>query len=135
VPDFCRIEIDRRLIRGENPGAAPQELADYLRQQCGVDFPFRSSPLWISLPALSPECSGELVARLGGVLDQVIGPREVIPVPYGTDASPLAETGIPAVVFGPGDIAQAHTRDEWVDLDEVEQASEILFRFAKPLAA
>ena len=36
----------------------------------------------------------------------------------------------PHVVFGPGDIARAHTCDEWVALDEVEQASEILYRLA-----
>ena len=36
----------------------------------------------------------------------------------------------PAVVFGPGDIAQAHTKDEWVELAQVEKAAEILFRFA-----
>ena len=51
-------------------------------------------------------------------------------MPYGTDASTLAEAGIPSVVFGPGDIAKAHTVDEWVALDEVEQASEILYQLA-----
>ena len=55
--------------------------------------------------------------------------HQVLGVPFGTDASKLA-AGVPSVVFGPGDIAQAHTRDEWVLLDEVEQASEILYRFA-----
>ena len=39
-------------------------------------------------------------------------------VPYGTDAGPLSQTGVPCVVFGPGDIAHAHTCDEWVPLDE-----------------
>ena len=42
---------------------------------------------------------------------------------------------IPSVVFGPGDIAKAHTCDEWVDLAEVEQASEILYRFAVAAAS
>ena len=51
-------------------------------------------------------------------------------MPYGTDASTIAEAGIPAVVFGPGDIAQAHTKDEWVELTQVDQAAEILYRFA-----
>ena len=41
----------------------------------------------------------------------------------------LARSDLP-VVFGPGDIAQAHTRDEWIALDEVEQASKILYQFA-----
>ena len=58
------------------------------------------------------------------------GSHHVMAVPYGTDASKLAAAGIPSVVFGPGDIARAHTCDEWVSLDEVEQASTILFRLA-----
>jgi acetylornithine deacetylase len=130
VPDFCRIEIDRRLIPGENPQHVQQQLTDYLQHECGLDIPFECGPLWISLPALSPERSGELVSRLGSVLDEVNGRHEVVTVPYGTDASPLAEAGIPAVVFGPGDIAQAHTCDEWIEVAEVERVSDILFRFA-----
>jgi len=39
-------------------------------------------------------------------------------------------TGVPCVVFGPGDIARAHTCDEWVPLDEVAAAAEILYRLA-----
>ena len=41
-----------------------------------------------------------------------------------------ALSGIDAVVFGPGNIAQAHTKDEWVSLEEVEKASEILYQLA-----
>jgi acetylornithine deacetylase len=55
-------------------------------------------------------------------------------VPSGTDASTIAEGGVPAVVFGPGNIAQAHTCDEWLPLDELEQASEILYRLAISLS-
>jgi len=36
---------------------------------------------------------------------------------------------VPAVVFGPGSIAQAHTKDEWISLAELEQAGEIYYRF------
>ena len=54
----------------------------------------------------------------------LLGKHEVQVVPYGTDASTLALAGIPAVVFGPGDIARAHTCDEWVPVEEVAQASE-----------
>jgi acetylornithine deacetylase len=51
-------------------------------------------------------------------------------VPFGTDAATIAGAGIPTVVFGPGDIAQAHTADEWVSLEQVEKAAEILFYLA-----
>jgi acetylornithine deacetylase len=127
VPDRCRIEIDRRLIPGEDALAAPAHFAEAL-QASGV--PFECGPIWINCPALGAEHSAELVARLGACIDQVRGRHEVIAVPYGTDASTLAQAGIPSVVFGPGDIAMAHTCDEWVPLDEVEQAAEVLYRLA-----
>jgi acetylornithine deacetylase len=71
-----------------------------------------------------------LVAKLGEAIDAVVGKHEVQAVAYGTDASTLAAAGVPSVVFGPGDIGRAHTCDEWVPLDEVEQASEILYLLA-----
>jgi acetylornithine deacetylase ArgE len=129
VPDRCRIEVDRRLVPGEDASAAPGQLADFLRG-AGIDVPFECGPLWIHCPALGPELSGELVTTLGQCIDAVTGRHEVITVPYGTDASTLAQGGIPSVVFGPGDIAKAHTCDEWVPLAEVGQAAEVLYRLA-----
>jgi acetylornithine deacetylase len=128
VPDHCRVEIDRRLLPGEDAAAAPVELADYLKRH--GDVPFESSPLWLYCPALSSEGADALTSRLGRIIAGVAGPRVVQAAPYGTDASTLALAGVPSVVFGPGDIALAHTRNEWVPLDEVQQAAEILFRLA-----
>lgn len=128
VPDRCRIEVDRRLIPGEDLQAAPRQLEEFLRGR--LDFPCEVTPPWLAAPALSPAGSEELVQHLGAAIRAARGVFEVTAVPYGTDASTIAQAGIPAVVFGPGDIAQAHTCDEWVDLAEVEQASEILYRLA-----
>jgi acetylornithine deacetylase len=104
-------------------------LAEYLHQQI-ADIPFSFGDPWLSAPALSPQGSEGLVKRLGAAIEKVVGRREVQAVPYGTDAAPLAAAGVPSVVFGPGDIGKAHTCDESVPLDEVEQAAEILFRLA-----
>jgi acetylornithine deacetylase len=127
VPDRCRIEIDRRLIPGEVARQAPQQLAQYLRAVVGEDVPFTVSEPWLHAPALGPEKSTTLVERLSAAIRSVGRQATCGPVPFGTDASTIAEAGIPSVVFGPGDIAKAHTCDEWVPLDEVEMASEILF--------
>jgi acetylornithine deacetylase len=131
VPDHCRVEIDRRLIPGEDSRAAlAQFTAHLMTTGSWQEFPFECSEPWLSMPPLSPRGSEELVARLGQAIAGVIGHYRVMSVPYGTDASTIALAGIPAVVFGPGDIARAHTKDEWVPLAEVEQASEILYRLA-----
>ena len=131
VPDRCRVEIDRRLIPGEDPGEAPGQLMAWVKERIPADVPYACSEAWLSMPALGPQGSEALVRQLGQAIDAVAGSHTVLPVPYGTDASTLAAAGIPSVVFGPGDIARAHTCDEWVPLDEVEQASEILYRLVR----
>jgi acetylornithine deacetylase/succinyl-diaminopimelate desuccinylase-like protein len=130
VADRCRIEIDRRLLPGEQPRIARAEFIDYVQKHAAKHIRFECAEPWLCLPALGAELSGELTAKLGKVIDVVKGAHEVHAVPYGTDAPSLAEAGIPTVIFGPGDIRKAHTCDEWVPLDEVEQASEILYRLA-----
>jgi acetylornithine deacetylase len=130
VPDHCRIEVDRRIVPGDDPRRAPEELAAFLRERAGAGTRFECSRPWLLAPALSSRGSEELVGKLGEAIDAVRGSHRVMSVPYGTDASTLAATGLPTVVFGPGDIAQAHTCDEWIGLDEVAAASDILYRLA-----
>jgi acetylornithine deacetylase/succinyl-diaminopimelate desuccinylase family protein len=134
VPEHCRIEIDRRLIPGEDPRAAQEELMAFLRD---ANAPATCESMGIEMPALSAHGSEEIQRLLGAAIDAERGSHIVHPVPYGTDAATLAAAGIPSVVFGPGDIARAHTCDEWVPLAEVEQAARILYRLAcalEPLA-
>ncbi|HEX4612972.1 MAG TPA: M20 family metallopeptidase [Urbifossiella sp.] len=130
VPDVCRIDIDRRLLPGETAEGAAADLEAALRADPAIDFPFTLTQSHAACPPLDPERSGELAARLGAAINAVAGRHEVHAVPYGTDASTISGAGIPAVVFGPGDIAQAHTKDEWIDLAQLDPAAEILFRFA-----
>src|SRR5262249_33346958 len=105
VPDRCSVEIDRRTLPGETTAQAPAELLAYLKQHAPAGIDFGQSEPWLSCPALGPEGSEDLVGRLGAAIDAVRGRHAVVAVPYGTDASTLAEAGVPAVVFGPGDIA------------------------------
>jgi acetylornithine deacetylase len=130
VPDACRIEVDRRLIPGEQASRVLEQFEQELEAACGSAVKFRCSEPWLCSPALSPHGSEELVRALGAAIDACGGKHEVTAVPYGTDASKIAAAGIPAVVFGPGDIARAHTCDEWVPVEEVEHASEILYQLA-----
>jgi drug/metabolite transporter (DMT)-like permease len=97
----------------------------------------RTAPLMYLMPPVAALVAwlvtGErytTIKLLGAAIDAERGSHTVHAVPYGTDAATLAWAGIPSVVFGPGDIAKAHTVDEWVPLDEVETAANILYRLA-----
>jgi len=127
VPDECLIEIDRRVIPGEDPASVIPQVSTYLRERLDVDF--EMLPPWIDGATLSDRNNGDWADRLMTQVAAVAGPRQKLGAWYGTNASRFAITGVPAVVFGPGSIDQAHTADEWIDLDQLSQASEIYYRF------
>jgi acetylornithine deacetylase len=49
-------------------------------------------------------------------------------VDFWTEASLFSAAGLTAIVYGPGDIAQAHTADEWVELDQLQRYVESIVR-------
>lgn len=127
VPDECTIEIDRRCIPGEDGVGIIDDLKSYLQER--IDFEVEFLPPWITGAALPDDINGAWSDRLLEQIATVAGPHRKMGVPYGTHASRIAATGVPAVVFGPGSIQQAHTKDEWIAIDELEQAAEIYYRF------
>jgi len=127
VPDDCAIEIDRRLVPGDCATEAVQQIRDFLVNR--VEFDFVCEPPWLSSPTLDDDDNGWLADGLLSCIESVAGPHRTLGVPYGTHASRTCAAGIPSVVFGPGSIEQAHTKDEWIEIDQLEKASEIYFRF------
>jgi acetylornithine deacetylase len=69
-----------------------------------------------------------VVERLASAIKDVTGSVTIETANYATDAGIYNAAGIPTVVFGPGDIAQAHTADEWIDLESLHHASAIIRR-------
>jgi len=55
-----------------------------------------------------------------------LGPRETGQVSYATEAGLFQAVGIPAVVCGPGSIEQAHGPNEYVDLDQLARAEQLM---------
>jgi acetylornithine deacetylase/succinyl-diaminopimelate desuccinylase-like protein len=127
VPDYCSILVDRRTLPGETEQSVRREIHQLLRREqlqaeCADDKLDPCLPLETD-PGLS----------LVGQLLEVAGQRAPAGVHYFSDAAVLAGGGIPSVVFGPGDIAQAHTADEWVSRSELERASLLLSKFLRSL--
>jgi acetylornithine deacetylase len=131
VPDSCTIEIDRRVIPGEDGAAVIEQVAAYLRER--LDFEVLHHPPWIIATPLPDENNGPWAERLLTIVNATGPSHRTVGVPYGTHASRIAAAGVPAMVFGPGSIEQAHTVDEWIDVEELETASEILFQFCASL--
>jgi len=127
VPDLCEIDIDRRTLPSERPEQAVAAVKDFIRTSRGLDFdPVFVEPHLGGVGLETPE-DAAIVQRLKRVCNEVIGRSKVRGVSYGTDASAFAAAGIQCVVFGPGDIRQAHAVNEFVDLGQVRDAADVYF--------
>ena len=134
VPDRATIELCRRVLPNEKAPEARQKIIDWLNAQEDLKpllHSIEQEPAFISGFSLSDEKNGALADRLAEVSKRITGRGRKIGVPYGTDASRIAAADVPSVVFGPGSIDQAHTCDEWLPLQELPQAAEVLYEFAR----
>jgi acetylornithine deacetylase/succinyl-diaminopimelate desuccinylase-like protein len=127
VPDTCAITIDRRTLPGETETGVRRELGGFLARK-----KFRAAIVNEKLaPCLPLETDPGLPLVRRFV--RCAGQRKPVGVHFFCDAAVLAEGGIPSVVFGPGDIAQAHTAEEWISLKALENGEELLLRFLRSL--
>jgi acetylornithine deacetylase len=130
IPDRCTIEIDRRLLPREQPQTAYLHVVDYLARELPGSVIVEHDPPFLIGLGLPDEQNATVAASMDAAVRAAGLPGGKIGVPFGTDAAPIAAAGVPSIVFGPGSIDQAHTADEWLALDQLEAASEALYRFA-----
>jgi acetylornithine deacetylase len=127
VPDGCVISIDRRTLPGETENSVRCEIITLLQA--------KKLSAKISSAKLAPALPLETNFKLPLVQTFLSAAKQNKPLgaDYFCDAAVLSAGGIPSVVFGPGDIAQAHTADEWISLAELERGKNLLLRFLNSL--
>lgn len=134
VPVECRLTLDRRLMPGETEKSVLQDYGKVLENVHGAtvemdkvtftSYTEKSFTRSDFHPAWDTGVESDLVRQCQDALRKAGIPAELYAVPYCTNASYSAGVaGIPAVVYGPGDIAQAHTSDEFIELSELRKAA------------
>jgi len=118
VPDRCRIEIDRRTLPGESTSAVLGAVREALS---GISSWTMEEP-HLAVEGMDVPEDAEIIRRLSEAIRASGRMLCVEAAQYATDAGVYNGAGIPTVVFGPGDIAQAHTASEFIDLDEYATA-------------
>ncbi len=127
VPDRCRLRIDRRLLPGETAASVMAGLKKELprNRRLTVSGPELFAPA-MHTPREAPVCALlQRACRRAGV------DARLETAHFATDASVLCAAGIPSVVFGPGSIEQAHTPDEYIETEQIEQAAMIILNLLR----
>ena len=124
VPDMCVFEVERRLLPGEDGRQALQHCEEFLRSRLGSTVQLTFEEPYLVDPAMQTAPGVRIVSALAQAQQATVGAEtELAGANYGTDGSKLAQAGIETVVCGPGDIAQAHTANEFVELEQLELAT------------
>jgi len=137
VPKDCSFEFEFRYLPADDPEELLAEIKSYaaevlepemraVRADTGVDFDFISS-----IAALDTPGDHEVVE----LVKALTGANATSKVAFGTEAGLFSESGIPAVVCGPGSIDQAHKPDEFVTLEQVALCERFMERLAERIAA
>lgn len=118
IPDHCEASVDMRFVPAHYRPTIIDEIGARLRRVC-PDLEVSAIPA----PPLYTDPAHPLIAKLRECGAQPVG------APWFCDACYFAERGMPAIALGPGSIAQAHTKDEWISVAELERGVEFFKRF------
>lgn len=134
-PDSCELVLERRTMPGERPEQVLQEFQRVLDKLKDTEGALNASlEQMLERPGTEvPEDSRLVQGLLGSGRKHGIPPI-VEGMTAWVDAALLNEIGIPAVCYGPGDIAQAHSADEWVEILQIEKCADVIESFARDLA-
>jgi acetylornithine deacetylase len=118
------------------PGVDPRTIEDRLRR-------FAESKCLPDMRRVAPESSIEIIqtnavppfgavagSEVVALAMKLAQQNETFAVSYATEAGLFQDAGAPSVVCGPGDIAQAHTANEWIDVSELAKCEAFLTRLA-----
>ena len=124
VPDKCMLEVECRLLPGEDGQQTLHDCEQFLRERLAGAVQLDFEDPYLTDPALETAPDAEVVAGLARSQQETLRfEREVAGANYGTDGSKLSRAGIQTVVCGPGNIAQAHTANEFVEIEQMELAT------------
>ena len=122
IPEECEASVDLRFIPAQFTPDLADQLTTRLRAVCPgveIDMPIA--------PPLYTDPSHPLIAELGECGAKPVG------APWFCDACFFSERGMPAVALGPGSIAQAHTKDEYIAVADLEKGVEFFQQFLAKL--
>lgn len=126
IPDTCVIDVDRRVAPGEDFETVTPNFMGVLEsakaQHHEVEY---SVEVLTTHPPLLPDHGEHLLGVIKGVLADHGLPRLHLGAPFATHGSYFGRAGLPTVVLGPGEIHKAHTKDEYISIDQLERGAAV----------
>ena len=129
VPKDCVFQFDMRTLPQAQPDALYQEIRRYAEalaaEMRGIDASAGIDLQWVSQTVGLAAAESDAIVQWAMRLTKNMN---VGKVSYGTEAGLFQKMGVPTVICGPGDIAEAHRPNEFVALDQLAQCESFMDR-------
>jgi len=131
-PAWCTVGLERRTLPGENGADFVREITDAVAR-VATRVPGLRADVTLGLVQQPNDVNADhaLVTGLLAATAQHGAMAPVEGLSCWTDAALLTAAGIPAICYGPGDIAVAHAATEFVPVAEIAQATDVLTSFIR----
>jgi len=128
IPEFCDVTWGMRVLPDDDGDVYEARIRDYCAHELEpvlkavADHTGFEHHKLVDSAGLRPdhESAAETLVR------QLTGLNQSSVVSFGTEAGTYQRAGMPAVIFGPGSIDQAHKADEFIDIDQVAQCVDFM---------
>lgn len=133
MADTCTLGLSLKYLPDERGEDVKRELEEYLAAVAAADPWLRDHPPeleWgvagVSFPPSELPLDHPLAVAVADAFRSVAGEPQWRGFEAVSDLAWLAEAGVPGLIYGPGDAAQAHTSAEYLDVDELVEATAVL---------
>lgn len=132
VPVPCWFGWETRALPGFDPFTLDKRLRAFAEEQCLPEMrriaPEADIKVIVTnhVPAYAADTASGIIPLTLKLAQQ----NETYAVSYCTEAGIFQDGGAPAIICGPGDIAQAHTANEFIRVEELEKCLAFLARLA-----
>lgn len=136
IADQCRFHWDVRTIPADRTEDIIRDFETYskaLETELQQRFAGARIVTHIPHPPVPPLDTSE-TASVVALIQKLSGVQQTDTVAYAAEAGQFAEGGFEAVICGPGDIAQAHRANEFIEISQLEKGLEMMERLALELA-
>jgi acetylornithine deacetylase len=135
-PERCLLRLERRTIPGERAADVLSEV-EHACARVRARRPTFAADVAVTVAQQPSDVDPDapVVRQLAAALRESGEAVRVEGMSAWTDAALLNAAGVPAICFGPGDIALAHAAEEFVIIEEIERATAVLTRFARAWCA
>lgn len=130
IPISCTFGFEVRALPGLDPAIIERRLRQFAETECLPEMRLVAPEADIAITrknSVTP-FGADRTSDVVALALKLTGQNETHTVSFATEAGLFQEAGAPAVVCGPGDIAQAHTADEWIAESEIAKCAAFLER-------